>query len=209
MSTLVSISDKVEKRLWTAEEFLDWLQPGIYSDLIDGEICMHSPTSLRHADLINFVDRLLAGYIEDKSLGRLYREVVAVRLSVREVFLPDLAFYTNEQVARLLPTHAPFAPTLAVEALSAGPADRDVGPKFAAYEAHGVREYWVLDPDHRAHRFYGREGELLVEFAAGEEVIRAQTVPGFWLKRSWLNPEKLPPVRECLGEICASDPPTK
>ena len=205
MPTLVSISDKVERQLWTADEFLDWLQPGIHADLIDGEKFMHSPVNLKHADLMNFVDRLLAAYIEAKSLGRLYREVVAVRLSVREVFLPDLAFFTNEQVARLLPSHAPFAPTLAVEALSAATADRDVGPKFAAYDAHGVKEYWVLDPDHLAHRFYRREGELLVEFAAGEPVIRAQTVPGFWLNRSWLNPEKLPPVRECLEEIRAAD----
>src|SRR5881296_3060504 len=136
MPTLVSISDKVEKQLWTAEEFLEWLEPGVHADLIGGEKFMHSPVRFNHADLVNFVDRLLAAYIEGKKLGRLYREVVAVRLSVRDVFLPDLAYFTNEQVARLLPTHAPFAPTLVVEALSPRSADVDTGPKFAAYEAH-------------------------------------------------------------------------
>ena len=88
MPTLVSISDKVERQLWTADEFLDWLQPGIHADLIDGEKFMRSPVNLKHADLINYVDHLLRSYIELKNLGRLYREVVAVRLSVREVFLP-------------------------------------------------------------------------------------------------------------------------
>jgi Uma2 family endonuclease len=201
MPTLVSISDKVDRELWTAEEFLDWLQPGVHADLIGGEKFMHSPVNLKHADLLNFLDHLLRSYIEQRKLGRLYREVVAVRLSIRDVFLPDLAYFTNDQVVRLLPTHAPIAPTLVVEALSPRSAEVDTGPKFAAYEAHGVNEYWILDPERLAHRFYRREGELLVEFAAGEEIIRAQTIPGFWLKRAWLNPEKLPLAAECLAEI--------
>jgi len=98
MSTTVSMSDVEQHSLLTAEEFLHWLQPGVHADLIDGEIVMHSPVSLRHADLLNFVDHLLRSYIETKKLGRLYREVVAVRLSIRQVYMPDLAFFTNEQV---------------------------------------------------------------------------------------------------------------
>jgi Uma2 family endonuclease len=198
--TLVSF-DKIDKELWTAEEFLDWLEPGVHADLIAGEKFLHSPVNLRHADLLNFVDRLLASFIETKQLGRLYREVVAVKLSPRDVFLPDLAFFTNDQAQHLGATHIPFAPTLVIEALSPWSADRDTGPKFAAYERHGVREYWVLDPDHLMHRFYRREGELLVEFASGENVIRSQSVPGFWLQRSWLNPAALPPVSQCLRDI--------
>lgn len=59
-------------------------------------------------------------------------------------------------------------------------------------------EYWVLDPEHLAHRFYGRKGELLVEFATGQDLIEARTLTGFWLKRSWLNPEQLP-IRNSPG----------
>jgi Uma2 family endonuclease len=199
--TAVSIDSREERQLWTAADFLDWLEPGIHADLIDGEKFMHSPVNFIHADLLNFLDHLLRSYIERKKLGRLYREVVAVRLSSRNVFLPDLAFFTNEQVARLNPTHAPFAPAFVVEALSRFTGDRDVGPKFAAYEEHGVQEYWVLDPETLPHRFYRREGELLVEFAHGEEIIRAQTIPGFWVKRAWLNPSALPEVSGCLDEI--------
>jgi Uma2 family endonuclease len=201
MSTVVSMSDVEQQSLLTAEEFLDWLKPGVHADLIDGEIVMHSPVNLRHADLLNFVDHLLRSCIETKRIGKLYREVVAVRLSVRQVYLPDLAFFTNEQLPLLKPTHAPIAPTLVVEALSPGTAANDVGDKFAAYELHGVQEYWVLDPDHLAHRFYRRQGEVLTEFAAGEETIKSVTILGFWMNRSWLNPEKLPNVTQCLREI--------
>jgi Uma2 family endonuclease len=201
MATTVSMSDTEQHSLLTAEEFLEWLKPGVLADLIDGEIVMHSPVSLNHANLLNFVDHLLRSYIELKKLGRLYREVVAVRLSVRQVYLPDLAFFTNEQVPRLKETHAPFAPTMVVEALSPGTASNDVGDKFAAYELHGVQEYWILDPEHLAHRFYRRQGELLVEFGADEEIIHAVTLPGLWLKRSWLVPGKAPDVSACVKEM--------
>jgi Uma2 family endonuclease len=201
MPAATAMATRPGRRLLSAEEFLDWLQPGVRADLIQGETVMHSPVNLRHADLLNFVDRLMAAYIEVRKLGRLYREVVAVRLSPRQVFLPDLAFFTNEQVARLPATHAPFAPTLVVEALSLRTAHLDSGPKFAAYEQHGVAEYWILDPDHLAHEFFRREGEMLVPFAEEEPVIQSQAVKGFWLKRAWLNPRELPPVCECLAEL--------
>lgn len=201
MPLSTTLAPRKERRLWTAEEFLDWLQPGVHADLIQGETFMHSPVNMRHADLLNFVDRFMAAFIEAHRLGRLYREVVAVRLGPREVFLPDLAFFTNEQVARLPVTHAPFAPTLVVEALSVRTAHLDTGPKFAAYEAHGVAEYWILDLDHLNNEFYRREGELLVPFAEEEPVIHSPTLRGFWLKRDWFNPRKLPAVRDCLAEL--------
>jgi len=203
MPTHVSVDRKTDRVLWTAEEFIDWLQPGVFADLIGGERFMHSPVSLRHADLLNFVHLLLGWHIDRRQLGKLYRDVVAVRLSARNVFLPDLAFFTTEQAARLGPTYATEAPSLVVEALSPWSAERDVGPKFANYEQAGVREYWILDPQTLAHRFYGREGELLVEFAAGEAVIRSVVVPGFWMRREWLDPDRLPKGTEAPAELKA------
>ena len=164
---------------------------------------MHSPVNLRHARLLNFLHCLLSLYVEQRKLGEVHREVFAVRLASRQVFLPDVCYFTHEQVPRLEPTFAPFAPTLVVEAISPATADMDTGPKFAAYEEHGVQEYWVLDPDALSHRFFRREGERLVEFAREDEVIAAQSIAGFWVRRAWLNPDKLPEVAPCLAEILA------
>ncbi len=207
MPTKVSVAAGLEREILTAEDFLEWLLPGKHADLIDGEINMHSPVSIRHADLLNFVDYLLRSYIEERSLGRLYREVVAVRLSSRNVFLPDLAYYRKERLHLLRETAIEGAPDLVVEVLSPRTADRDVGVKFAEYEQHGVDEYWVLDPETLAHRFYAREGELLVEFAYQEEDISSKTIPGLTIKRGWLDPTALPTLSECLETIRAASPP--
>src|SRR5204863_6273910 len=130
---------------------------------------------------------------------------VAVRLSARDVFMPDLAFYTKAQTARLLPTYVPFAPTFVIEALSPSTAINDTRRKFAAYEFHGVKEYWILDPQDLEHRFYRRQGDVLTEFGAGAERIESVSINGFWIKRAWLNPSKLSSVRSCLAEILGSN----
>ena len=115
MPTRVSVAADLERELLTAGDFLEWLTPKRSADLIDGEIFMHSPVSLRHADLLNFLDRLLGTYIDRHRLGFLYREVVAVRLSSRNVFLPDLAFYRSERKGQVRETYVEGAPDLVVE----------------------------------------------------------------------------------------------
>ena len=115
------------------------------------------------------------------------------------MFLPDLAFYRADRRPRIRDNHVEGAPDLVVEALSPRTADRDVGPKFAEYEQHGVEEYWILDPATLAHRFYRRQGELLVEYAVGGERIDSRVVTGFFLRREWLNPDNLPSIAETLA----------
>ena len=89
-----------------------------------------------------------------------------------------MAFYRAGREEQLRDNHVEGAPDLVVEVLSPRTADRDVGVKFAEYEQHGVTEYWVLDPETLAHRFYRREGELLVEYAEGAAQIASQVGAG-------------------------------
>lgn len=201
MPTLLSESAKHTVQLLSSEEFLDWLQPGVHADLIDGEISMHSPVKLNHARLIKFLYELLQTHCRKHSLGEIFTDVVAVRLGSRNTYLPDLFFIPHNRLAELPETHIPFAPPFVVEALSPHTAHRDVGPKFAAYEEHGVNEYWVLDPDTLAHRFYRREGELLVEYAQGAEWIDSREIPGLRVRRDWLNPTALPDPLACLNTL--------
>ncbi len=169
---------------------------------------MHSPVSLRHADTVNFLDSLMRQYIEEFELGKLHRETVAVRLGPRDTFLPDLAYFTNEQAARFLTSHIDFAPTLVVEVLSPATARRDCELKFSAYEAHGVQEYWVIDPNQADHHFYRRSGDMFGEYATpetGGSRIETMSISGFWIRREWLaDATRLPAVTSCLAELRAA-----
>ena len=93
---------------------------------------MDSPVTIHHAKLLNFLlDRLLGTYVDRHGLGELFREEVAVRLTSRNVFQPDLAFYRAARRGLIRDNHVEGAPDLVVEALSPGPDDHDVRPKFA------------------------------------------------------------------------------
>jgi Uma2 family endonuclease len=189
------------EKVWTADEFIAWLEPGVRADLLDGEVFMHSPVSLRHANLVNFLDRLMGLYVEARRLGAVHRESWVVRLSARRAVMPDVAYFTPEQVARFASTYSPVAPAFVVEVTSASSLDRDRILKFSAYEERGVQEYWLLDPENLEHRFYRLEGEYFTEFAQGEAVVRARALPGFWVRRAWLDPIGHPDVSQCLREI--------
>ena len=201
MPTRLSVAAGLERELLTAEDFLEWLTPKRFADLINGEIFMHSPVSIRHAVLLDFIHVLLASYLDRHKLGFLFREAVAVRLSSRNVFLPDLAFYRAARKSQIQDSHVVGAPDFVVEVLSPRTADRDVGLKFAEYEQHGVTEYWILDPKTLAHSFYRRDGELLVEYAANEEQIESHVVTGFRVVRAWLDPDNIPSLGESLAVI--------
>jgi Uma2 family endonuclease len=206
MPTRVSTSADTQRELLTAGDFLEWLEPGRHADLIDGEVFMHSPVSTRHAQLLNFVDRLLGTYTDRHQLGQLFREVVAVKLSGRNVFLPDLAFYASGRGEAVKPTHLEGAPDLVVEVLSPRTGERDTGPKFAEYEQHGVREYWILDPETLAHRFYRRREEELMEYADEQARVSSEVVAGFFVLRSRLDPEHLPRLDDALAAVEAGTP---
>jgi Uma2 family endonuclease len=191
--------------LHSSLQFLDWLEPGVHADLVNGNIFMHSPVSLRHADVVHFLARLMGDYVEEFSLGKIFHDVVAVRLGPRDTFLPDLLFLSNEQVGRLGTSHVDFAPLLVIEVLSPATAKRDLKEKFSAYEAHGVQEYWVIDPDKAEHRFYRRAGEYLDPVEGDPERIESSGVPGFWIRKKWLaDASALPSVAACLAELRAA-----
>jgi Uma2 family endonuclease len=140
----------------------------------------------------------LAAYIEHHDLGEIFREHVAVRFDRRNVFLPDHVFFKKNRLHLLRRDFIDVPPDLVIEVLSKTTARRDVTEKFIAYEKHGAREYWILDPLTLSHSFYRLNGELFVEVAHGQPSFTSEVLPGFTLKRNWLNPDNLPKVQDCL-----------
>jgi Uma2 family endonuclease len=203
--TLSIAGERKKTKLWTSDEFLDWIEEGVKAELIDGKIIMHSPVNVRHARLLNFLETLLRLYIERRKLGELFGEVIAVRFDQRRTVMPDLCFFKNEQLVNIAPTFATVAPALVVEALSPSTKRNDLGRKRDIYEQKGVEEYWVLDPEKLDHHFFRREpekdGEIFTEFAQDAPRIESHAVRGFWVERAWLDPDHLPEVMPCLARI--------
>lgn len=155
----------------------------------------------RRKDLLIFLDTLLRTYTEEQRRDRLHGGVVGVRPTTRNTVFPGLEILTYEQSEELRPPRELFLPDLVIELLPRGATEVNYGSKFTNYETHGVKEYWILDAEFLTHHFFHRRGSTLVEFAIQEQIVYSEAVPGFWFKRTWLDPENLPPVDECLAEI--------
>lgn len=80
-----------------------------------------------------------------------------------DVYRPDLSAWRRDRVP-VMPTEWPtrIAPDWVGEILSASTASRDLGVKMAAYYAHHVGHYWVVDRSHQLLLVY-RRGEIAYE----------------------------------------------
>ncbi|MEL6148009.1 MAG: Uma2 family endonuclease [Chloroflexota bacterium] len=97
----------------------------------------------RHQLVVGEVYTVLRGLIPD---GRLLLSPMDVAIGGQKV-QPDVFWASAGGNCTRGEAHYVGAPDLAVEVLSPGNASHDRITKFDLYEQHGVREYWLLDPE--------------------------------------------------------------
>lgn len=129
----------------TAEQFLSGdktLQP---RHLVDGVVYEpEMPTLLHQHALLNLIPLLLHLYHH----GRLFLAPLDVQFDDMTVVQPDLfRIAPDSPTAVITPKRVVGAPDLIIEILSPSTANFDHKRKFKLYEAHGVRELWLVDPE--------------------------------------------------------------
>ena len=137
---------------FTYKELRDWPEEERW-ELIDGEaFAMSSPTSDHQRVLIKLVARL-ADWFESKSCEPFVAPLdVLLRIrpeqdedEVDTVLQPDLMVVCDPGKVHRNGIHG--APDWVLEILSPSTTWRDQTIKRGLYEKHGVKEYWVLNPD--------------------------------------------------------------
>jgi Uma2 family endonuclease len=142
------LHDLLEAEKSRRKYFHDHLQQyeGQKVEFIAGEVTVHMPVKKRHADCKRRAMNLLGNYVYSKKIGFVGDEKILVSLS-RNDYEPDICFFTEAKAASFTPEQTTFpAPDFIVEILSEGTEAKDRGIKFEDYAAHGVKEYWILDP---------------------------------------------------------------
>ena len=136
------LQDEKQRR----HDFREWITPNIKAEFINGEIVLHSPVKRRHWKVTDLLSRLLSIFSSVKKLGSVGTEKVMISLT-RNDYEPDLVFFSKEKADTFTDDQLFFpAPDFIVEILSKGTSSKDKGIKKTDYAAHGVREYWIIDP---------------------------------------------------------------
>jgi Uma2 family endonuclease len=116
-------------------------------ELLDGELVMvPSPNMPHQATQVKLGSRL-NNFVEQGGLGHVFFAPTDVVLSDNNVVQPDLLFVSREREHIMTRANIQGAPDLAVEIRSPSTAERDQTVKRRLYEEHGVKEYWLVDPD--------------------------------------------------------------
>jgi Uma2 family endonuclease len=116
-------------------------------ELVEGTLVrMPSPISL-HQMLVGYVFAALLE-VQRRSGGLVLVSPLDVELAVRVVFQPDVLYLApgRESLAR---DHVYGAPDVIVEVASPSTQRYDRETKLPLCAAHGVREFWVVDPQLR------------------------------------------------------------
>jgi Uma2 family endonuclease len=170
------VADEATRR----QHFIDTVLESEKAEFINGEKVVHSPVKFRHNVTTKRLLVLLDAYVGTHGLGYVGYEKLMISLT-RNDYEPDICFFKAETVATFQPDQMRFpAPDLVVEVLSASTEANDRGIKFDDYAAHGVSEYWIIDPDSETveqYRLAGERYDLAIKAQTGE--LRSIAVPNF------------------------------
>jgi Uma2 family endonuclease len=198
--------EEYQRLCMSYEEFLEWADEDTHAEWAEGEVIVHVPTKDRHQRIAEFVERLLALFVELFDLGLVRIPPFEVKLwpdgPARE---PDVFFLAKEHADALSDDRLAGPPDLVVEVISPGSVRLDRHQKFREYEAAGVPEYWIFDsrPSHQRADFYYLDDSGRYELFATEddEIVYSKVIANFWLRPAWLWQEPMPTPLLALMEI--------
>ncbi len=160
--------------------FIETMTEGEKVEFINGEVIVHSPVKLQHNVATKLLLKLLDTYVGSHGLGLVGFEKLLISLT-RNDYEPDICFFRPETADRFTPAQMRFpAPDFIAEVLSESTARHDRGIKFDDYAAHGVDEYWIIDPDAEMVEQYLLDGDqYALAVKAGSGVLVSRAVAGF------------------------------
>lgn len=186
----------------TFEEYLEQSSDTHICEWVDGEIIDMPGASFEHQTIDKFLIKVMDFYAETNDLGIVLSSPFAMKLEEqRRGREPDILFVKKERQNLFKKNYLDGAADLVVEIISPESIGRDRGEKFIEYEAAGIKEYWIIDPDRRITEFYrlGENGfyELI---PTPDGVFRSEVLKDFFLRTEWLWRQP-PPTREAFQEL--------
>ena len=169
----MSVAYKLEKDPWTYADYKAWeLKPGERYEIIYGEAYAMSAPNTAHQVMLMELSRQFANFLVGKPC-KVFVAPFDVRLFYEEdesddtVVQPDISVICNRK--KLGTEGCRGAPDLVVEILSPSNTAIEMQRKFNVYREAGVREYWVLDNEHKTLTIYIFRGEKIISRSYGEE----------------------------------------
>lgn len=153
----------------------------VKAELVAGEVVLSPAPRPRHSKSQGALRRFLGGpFDDDDGFGGPGGWWIFVEVDVRlgaDVVRPDLAGWRRERLA--VPDVRPIdvPPDWVCEILSESNAAHDRVTKRRIYAEHGIRHFWLVDPDARTLEALVLEGGRWVDAGSFDDAARARIAP--------------------------------
>ena len=141
---------------------------------------MSPSPSFRHQEIVSRFWHSLFEWVSKRNLGKVVTSPMDMVLSQHRVMQPDVLFIAQERLS-IIGTVINGPVDLAAEVISLGGRNRDRIEKRDLYEQHGIKEYWLIDPEAQTvevlHLENGRY-QLVIRATSGQ-VASSKLLPGF------------------------------
>ena len=170
------LDGEIKKRV----EFRNLIHENIKAEFINGEIVYQSPSKRRHWRVLTKLLSRLNHHVETHHLGEVGSEKVMIELT-RNDYEPDIVFFSKEKSNKFTNDQMLFpAPDFIVEILSDPTKKYDRNEKFIDYAAHGVGEYWIIDPELEiAEQYFNENGKFSLFQKLHKGQLESKLVKGF------------------------------
>lgn len=185
-----------QKLRMTEEEYDHWRDEEWTGEWVDGEVELMSPVGNRQSQLQVWFTVVLGSLIVHRQLGELRGPDFPIRIPrPRRRRIPDLLFVAAARASLLKPTYCDGPPDLALEIVAPESTSRDYRVKYQEYEAFGIREYWIVDPQAEIVEAAALDPQglyqpiLLIDGAITSAVVSGWSIKPEWL---WTDPPRNP-----------------
>ena len=133
-------------RLYTYDDYLKIDDNNQY-ELIGGKLILVPAPRTIHQKVKLRLAWFITNFIRKNDLGEILDAPTDVILTEKDKPQPDILFISKERLNIITEYNVQGAPDLIIEVLSPSTSRWDRVEKSKMYYTHGVKEYWIADPD--------------------------------------------------------------
>lgn len=170
------------------EEFLHDLRfDSRHVEWVDGEVFEKPSVTRDHSLTVVFLISLISMVAETQKSGKVLGSPFVMHLEEQKRGrAPDILLVKTENLARIEHMKLCGPADLVVEVISPGTVAIERGTKFDEYEAAGVGEYWIIDPDRGDALFYAFQDGLFRPLEKRNGIVQSAMLGEFDFRIEWL-----------------------
>jgi Uma2 family endonuclease len=165
----------------TAEDLLNFREPGKTAELLRGVLIVREPSSTSHGKTAAELLYRVMHHVKAQDLGAVFAQDTGFKIGrdPDTVRAPDVAFVAKARLDQIAERgYAEVAPDWIAEILSHGDRPGEVLDKIGQWLDAGVRLVWVIDPLHRHASIYRADGSISI-VGPGEDLQGEDVIPAF------------------------------